>query len=161
MCLEEHLSIAPWGVAGYGRFKTKTRIEERKQDNEIIRSYTGKGQSPLEHTVSAALEKIGNDTGASIAAVAIAYYLQRCLYVFPVVGGRKVEYLFDNFKAWKSHFPRSRLEQSSFDPGFLYSIVGMDPCRFGQTQFPLQSNSFNLAWVKQMPPIPGTPLSRT
>jgi aryl-alcohol dehydrogenase-like predicted oxidoreductase len=134
MCIEEHLAIAPWGVAGQGRFKSKTQIEERKQNNDIIWSYTRTGQSLLEHTVSAALEKIGK------------------------------EHLLDNIKALEITLPEDQImyseEQSPFDPGFPDSVVRMDPHRFGQTQFSLQSNYLNLAWVKQTPAIPSTPLGR-
>jgi len=57
MCIDEGLAIAPWRPAGQGRFKSKAQIEERKRNNEFIRSITGEGQTPLEEIISAALEK--------------------------------------------------------------------------------------------------------
>ncbi len=53
--------------------------------------------------MSAALEKVANELGEpgefSLTAVALAYVLQRCPYVFPIVGGRKISHLNDNIKA--------------------------------------------------------------
>jgi len=152
MCIEEGLAIAPWGAVGQGKFKSKAEIEERKQKNEALRSYGGGGQTPLEEAVSAALEKVGNELGVSLTAVALAYCLQRCPYVVPIVGGSKIKYLRDNIKALEVTLSDEQMkyleEQSSFDPGFPYNLMGSDPRRFGETQFVLQSNYVNLAWVR-------------
>lgn len=157
MCIEEGLAIAPWGAVGQGRFKTKAEIEERKRNKEVIRSYTAEAQSPIEESVSAALEKVGKEVGASITAVAVAYCLQRCPYVFPIIGGRKVEHLLDNMKALEITLSDEQIRylesQTTFDPGFPYNVMGTDPRRFGETQFVMQSNYLNIAWVKHTPAI--------
>jgi aryl-alcohol dehydrogenase-like predicted oxidoreductase len=164
MCIDEGLAIAPWGPAGQGRFKSEAEVAERERNNERIRSYTAEAQSPLEKTISAALEKVGNEVGASITAVAIAYCLQRCPYVFPIVGGRKVPHLLDNIKALDITLSEEQVKylesQSPFDPGFPYSVCGTDPRRFGQSQFVMQSVYLNLAWVKQNPAISNSPLGK-
>uniref|UniRef100_A0A0W0FVU0 NADP-dependent oxidoreductase domain-containing protein n=1 Tax=Moniliophthora roreri TaxID=221103 RepID=A0A0W0FVU0_MONRR len=157
MCIEEGMAIAPWGAMGQGRFKTKAEIEERKKTGELVRPYTAEGQSSLEETTSAALEKIGHEVGASLTAVALAYCLMRCSYVFPVVGGRKVEQLLDNIKALEISLSEEQVKylesQSPFDPGFPFNIMGTDPRRFGETQFVMQKMYLNLAWVKHSPAI--------
>ncbi|KAK7460370.1 hypothetical protein VKT23_009093 [Stygiomarasmius scandens] len=157
MCIDEGMAIAPWGSVGQGRFKTKAEIEERKRKGEIVRSYTADGQSSLEETMSAALEKVGKEVGASLTAVALAYCLMRCPYVFPVVGGRKVDHLRDNLRALEIQLTEEQIKflesQSEFDPGFPYNIMGSDPRRFGETQFVMQKNYLNLAWVKHTPAI--------
>lgn len=38
-------------------------------------------------------------TSSSFVAVALAYVMQKTPYVFPIVGGRKVEHLLDNIAA--------------------------------------------------------------
>lgn len=44
--------------------------------------------------MSAAWEKVAKEVGAKqISAVAIAYVMQKVPYVFPIIGGRKVEHL--------------------------------------------------------------------
>ena len=79
MCIDEGLrvAIAPWGVAGRGKFKARAQIESLKP-GECIRAWAGKAQTPLEIRMSAALETVGNELGAPITAVAIAYCFQRC-----------------------------------------------------------------------------------
>ena len=160
MCIDEGLAIAPWGSVGQGKFKTKAQIEALKQAGEHIRSWAGEEQSHLEERMSAALETVGNELGATITAVAIAYCLQRCPYVFPVVGGRKIDHLIDNMKAVEINLSEEQIKylesQSAFEPGFPYSILGTDPRRFGETQCFLQSNYVNLAWVKHASAISGT-----
>ena len=160
MCIHEGLAIAPWGAAGMGRFKTATQIEEIKRSGGKVRSWTEEGQSPLEERMSAALETVGKEVGATAIAVALAYCLQRCPYVFPVVGGRKIDQLLDNMKAVEINLSEEQIKylesQSPFEPGFPYKFMGTDPRRSGQTQFILQKNYVNLAWVKHPPAIPGT-----
>jgi aryl-alcohol dehydrogenase-like predicted oxidoreductase len=50
--------------------------------------------------MSAALEKVAKEIGAKhITAVAIAYLMQKTPYVFPIIGGRKVEQLEANMES--------------------------------------------------------------
>ncbi|KAF8579304.1 aryl-alcohol dehydrogenase AAD14 [Ramaria rubella] len=157
MCIEEGMAIAPWGSVGQGRFKSKDEIEERKRSGEIICSYTGEGQSALEAKISTALEKVGKELDASITSVALAYCLQHCPYVFPVVGGRKTAHLLDNIKAVDLHLSEEQTKylesQTVFDPGFPYTVFGSDPRRFGETQGIMQKMYLNLVWVKHTPAI--------
>ena len=57
-------------------------------------------RSPEERKVSLALEKVAQEIGAkSLNAVAIAYVMQKTRFVFPIIGGRKVEHLHQNIEA--------------------------------------------------------------
>ncbi|EJD04794.1 uncharacterized protein FOMMEDRAFT_153886 [Fomitiporia mediterranea MF3/22] len=57
-------------------------------------------EKPPARTDAIALEKVANKAGAKhITAVAIAYVMQKTPYVFPIIGGRKVEYLMANIGA--------------------------------------------------------------
>ncbi|KAF8579305.1 Aldo/keto reductase [Ramaria rubella] len=150
MCIKEGMAIAPWGSVGQGRFKSKDDIEEHKQSGEIDSLH-------LKKKISAALEKVGKELNASITSVALAYCLQRSLYVFPIVGGHKVVHLLDNIKAVDLHLSEEQIKyleaQTMFDPGFPYTVFGSDPRRFGETQGIMQKMYLNLAWVKHTPAI--------
>ena len=50
-----------------------------------------------ERKMCLALEKVASEVGAkNITAVAIAYVMQKAPFVFPIIGGRKVEHLHQN-----------------------------------------------------------------
>jgi len=81
------------GVLGQGKLKTKKQLEKRKEEDGSLRKLleASDEQSEQEKKVSAALQKVADElrNGISITAVALAYVLQKALYVFPIVGGRK------------------------------------------------------------------------
>jgi aryl-alcohol dehydrogenase-like predicted oxidoreductase len=58
--------------------------------------------------------------------VAIAYVMHKAPYVFPIIGGRKIEHLQDNIKALSISLTPEQIEflegQVSFDPGFPHSF---------------------------------------
>lgn len=55
-----------------------------------------------EKKMSVALEKVAKEVGTEhISAIAIAYLMQNTPYVFPIIGGRKVEQLMANIEALK------------------------------------------------------------
>jgi aryl-alcohol dehydrogenase-like predicted oxidoreductase len=63
--------------------------------------------------------------------VAIAYLLHKTPYVFPIVGGRKVEHLRQNIQALDitlSPEQISRIDEAkSFDFGFPHSVIVRTP----------------------------------
>jgi len=86
MCRSEGMAIAPWGAIGQGRF-------QRAKD--IGKSKDGRSSGALtdsEKKISAALESVADSIGEeSITAVALAYVMEKYPYVYPIIGGRKVE----------------------------------------------------------------------
>lgn len=94
MCISEGMGIAPWGAIGQGRF-------QRKKDQG--KSTTGRSAVKLNDTeikVSAALEKVADTLKVeSVTAVALAYVMAKYPYVYPIIGGRKVEHLEANIGA--------------------------------------------------------------
>ena len=82
MCRAEGMGITPWGALGGGKFKT-----------EAQRSAGGRQVKLTEKdiNVSKVLESIANRKNTSITSVAMAYALQKTAYVFPILGGRKIE----------------------------------------------------------------------
>jgi aryl-alcohol dehydrogenase-like predicted oxidoreductase len=128
------MALCPWNVMGGGKLKTAAQIEARKKEHgKATRSMMGTSeQSELEVKMSAALEKVAKEVGVeSITAVAIAYVMQKAQYVFPIVGGSKVEYLDQNIEALDIHLSDEQVEflesQSEFDIGFPNTMIGPDP----------------------------------
>lgn len=63
--------------------------------------------------------------------MALAYLLAKTPYVFPIVGGRRVEHLKDNIKALELKLTAEQIEYlestTSFDIGFPTNFIGVDP----------------------------------
>lgn len=150
------MALCPWDVIGGGRFQSKKQLEERKKNNEGIRTMLGGEQTEDEARASAALEKVGNEVGASLSAVAIAYVMQKAPNVFPLVGGRKKEHLDDNIKALSIRLTDKQIEElekaKPFDIGFPMNFVGEDPRVTGQPNF-LTGSVAPIAWQKAAKPI--------
>lgn len=154
------MALAPWDVLGGGKFQTKKAMEERKKNNEGLRSIGGSGeQSEQEVKMSEALEKVANEIGdVSITAVALAYVMQKTINVFPIVGGRKVEHLKDNIKALSIHLTDKQIEELEsvvpFDPGFPNTMVGFDPKVTGKIGgYGLMAGSASMSWLRSPQPI--------
>ncbi|TVY83040.1 Norsolorinic acid reductase B [Lachnellula suecica] len=96
MCLDEGMGINPYGILGAGRFQTATSFAEREEANP---GRKGKIPTDREKAVSAVLEAVALRKGTSLTTVALAYCMAKAPYVFPVVGGRKVEHLMENIGA--------------------------------------------------------------
>lgn len=126
------MALAPWDVIGGGKFQTKKQIEERKKNNEGLRSLVGSGQTEQQERISAALEKVANAHGLeSPTAVALAYVMAKAPNVFPIVGGRKVEHLHQNLKSLEIKLSQQEIEELEsvvdFDIGFPGTFIGPDP----------------------------------
>jgi aryl-alcohol dehydrogenase-like predicted oxidoreductase len=92
MALDEGMALAPWGALGGGYFKASG--EKKDNGGRTIDVRTGK-----EEKVSAVLEGIAKKKNTLITSVALAYVMHKAPYVFPIVGGRKVEHLKGNIEA--------------------------------------------------------------
>ncbi|KAG6853304.1 hypothetical protein C0991_005313 [Blastosporella zonata] len=125
------MALAPWNVLAAGKFRTDAEEEARRLSGEHGRKMVGDNweRNEKERTISAALEKVANEVGTKhITAVAIAYLLQKTPYVFPIIGGRKVEHLLGNIEALditltpeQIHYLESVIP---FDIGFPGNFVG-------------------------------------
>ncbi|KAL5361040.1 NADP-dependent oxidoreductase domain-containing protein [Aspergillus floccosus] len=152
------MALAPWDVLGSGKFQTKKAIEERKQRGEGLRSMMGVNtQTEEEEKISAALEKVANEHGIeSVTAIALAYVLQKAPNVFPLVGGRKIEHLYDNIQALKIRLTKEQIEYlesvKPLDPGFPNEFIGEDPRVSGVTPW-LMASCAQLAFVPAPQPI--------
>jgi aryl-alcohol dehydrogenase-like predicted oxidoreductase len=67
-------------------------MEARKASGEGMRPRGAQDLTPVEEKMSEVLAKIAEKNGIeSVTAVALAYVMSKAPYVFPIVGGRKVE----------------------------------------------------------------------
>ena len=121
MCKYEGMSLAPWGALGGGNFKSE---EQRKNTEGRKEAYP---LSENEIKVSKALEKIANAKGTLITSVALAYVMHKAPYVFPIVGGRKVDHLKGNIEALGIVLNDEEIAEiekaMDFDAGFPHSFI--------------------------------------
>ncbi|KAK0471507.1 NADP-dependent oxidoreductase domain-containing protein [Armillaria novae-zelandiae] len=127
------LALAPWDVLGGGKFRTDAEEEERRQSGEKGRAVAGMGvgweRNENEKKISKALEKVAGEVGSkNIRSVALAYVMQKTPYVFPLLGGRKVEHLVSNLEALDITLSKEQIEYLEsilpFDPGFPSAMIG-------------------------------------
>ncbi|KAJ3984922.1 Aldo/keto reductase [Lentinula detonsa] len=124
------LALAPWGVLARGKLRTDEEEERRRTTGEKGRMTTGDWErSEDEVKMSHALEKVAKEIGArSISAVAIAYVMQKTPYVFPIIGGRKVENLVENLEALSISLSDEHIKELEsllpFDVGFPTDFIG-------------------------------------
>lgn len=119
MCRAEGMGIAPWGSLGGGAFKTE---EQRK-------SQEGRQREPTDSQVkiSRVLETVANRKHTALTSVALAYVMHKAPYVFPIVGGRKVDHLRHNIEALSLELSQDDIheieEAIPFDLGFPHSML--------------------------------------
>ena len=85
-------------------------------------------RNETEKAMSAALEKVAKEVGAKhVTAVAIAYLMQKTPYVFPIIGGRKVEQLEANTESLAISLTPEHMKYLEsivpFDPGFPSTFI--------------------------------------
>ncbi|KAH8102187.1 aryl-alcohol dehydrogenase [NADP(+)] [Cristinia sonorae] len=132
MARRHGMAIAPWGVLAGGKLRSDEEEERRRQTGEGGRTlFLSKDweRSENERKVSNALEKVAKDVGAkNVTSVAIAYIMQKAPYIFPIIGGRKVEQLLGNLEALDIALTPEHIEFLEsvvpFDFGFPYSHFG-------------------------------------
>ncbi|KZP29883.1 FAD/NAD(P)-binding domain-containing protein [Athelia psychrophila] len=131
MARAEGMALAPWNVLAAGKFRTDAEEEVRRKSGEKGRN----GWAPTwernetERKISTALEKIAKEVGTEhISAVAIAYVMHKAPYVFPVVGGRKIEHLLGNIEALDISLSAEQIAYLEsilpFEPGFPHNMIG-------------------------------------
>ncbi|KAH9055771.1 NADP-dependent oxidoreductase domain-containing protein [Lactarius vividus] len=132
MARSEGLALAPWGVLGGGKIRTNAEEARRKESGEKGRTVFSPNweRTPEQKKVCDVLEEIGKEVGTeSITSIAIAYHLQKLPYVFPIIGGRKVEQLNENITALDISLTAEQIkrieEATPFDFGFPHSMIGV------------------------------------
>ncbi|RMZ69940.1 Aldo keto reductase [Pyrenophora seminiperda CCB06] len=131
MCLDEGMALAPWGALGSGCFKTKAQREGNSDGNG------GRNMAAMppgavlgnEEKVSDVLESVANRKNPvpPITSVALAYVMHKSPYVFPIVGGRRVEHLKENIEALGLRLSEEEVEEIDgaygFEMGFPHQLL--------------------------------------
>ncbi|KAJ5110186.1 Aryl-alcohol dehydrogenase (AAD) [Penicillium argentinense] len=146
------MALAPWDVLGSGHFQSAKQMAEREKSGEGLRSVFGDKQTEEEKRISQALSTVAAEHGIeSVTAIALAYVLCKAPYVFPLVGGRKVEHLKDNIQALNIRLTEKQiqfLEQATeFDVGFPNNFIGPDPKTTDGTMNFLAGTAGKIDWV--------------
>ncbi|GME23406.1 Aldo/keto reductase [Neofusicoccum parvum] len=124
MCRDEGMGLCPYGTLNQGRFQTEAGFKEREKHNP------GRNLIPLserDKQVSRVLESIANEKGVPLLSVPLAYVLQKTPYVFPIVGGRKVEHIKGNIESLSVSLTEEEIQKVEaayeFDPGFPHTFL--------------------------------------
>ncbi|QMW34685.1 hypothetical protein G4B84_010151 [Aspergillus flavus NRRL3357] len=106
MYRDENMGEVLWGTLSQGQFHTEAGYKEREQNNP-----GGKGRHPQ----------------MAREVIALAYVRHKAPYVFPVVGGRKVEHLRGNIAALDLSLSVEEMAQTEaaypFDHGFPHTFL--------------------------------------
>lgn len=125
MCISEGMGLAPWGALGGGNFKSE---EQRNSGEGRNMAALGRPTPQSAIAVSRVLEKIAKRKNTLITSVALAYVMHKTPYVFPIVGGRKVDHLKGNIEALSLELSDDDMkeieEATPFDIGFPHSMIG-------------------------------------
>ena len=120
MCEAEGMALAPWGSLGRGAFMVPEEYEKKEGGRKT-------GQSDLVKSVSVALDKIAKEKGTLITSVALAYVRYKSPYVFPIVGGRKIEHLKSNIEALSVELSDEEIDEidaaAPFEHGYPLNFI--------------------------------------
>jgi aryl-alcohol dehydrogenase-like predicted oxidoreductase len=133
MAREHGMALSPWNVLAGGKLRSDAEEARREKSGENGRDLkidnNGWKRTEQERKMSNALEKVAKEVGVeSVTAVAIAYLMHKAPYVFPIVGGRKVEHLMQNIEALNIALSPAQIEYLEsivpFEAGFPHNITG-------------------------------------
>ncbi|THH19530.1 hypothetical protein EUX98_g8752, partial [Antrodiella citrinella] len=131
MAIQQGMALSPYNVLAGGHIRTDEEEERRRQTGEGGRMLfvSQWERTEDEKKMCKALESVAKEVGAKhITSVAIAYVMQKAPYVFPIIGGRKVEHLMSNLEALDIALTPEHIEYIEsifpFDAGFPYNVFG-------------------------------------
>lgn len=131
MARAEGMAICPWNVLAAGKIRSDAEEQKRRETGEKGRTLMNPSWEREEKhkKVAKVLEEVAAEVGVTnIQAVAIAYVMQKVPYVFPIVGGRKVEHLHANIEALDVVLTPEHIKKIEdavpFDLGFPSTFIG-------------------------------------
>ncbi|TFK26137.1 aryl-alcohol dehydrogenase [Coprinopsis marcescibilis] len=131
MARHEGMALAPFNVLATGKLRSDSEEEARLKSGENGRAVLNQDwkRNDTEKAMARALEKVAKEVGAkSTTTIAIAYVLHKAPYVFPVIGGRRIEHLEQNIQALEVSLTDEQIKfiesQTEFKPEFPYSMIG-------------------------------------
>lgn len=121
MARSENMALAPWGALGGGNFTTKAKQSSGEKGRDFF------PQTDAQRAVSEHLATIAERKGTLITSVALAYVRHKAPFVFPIVGGRKVEHLKGNIEALGLELSDEEIDEIDgavpFDVGFPLNFI--------------------------------------
>jgi aryl-alcohol dehydrogenase-like predicted oxidoreductase len=124
MCRDEGMGLCPYGVLNQGRFQTEAVFKEREEHNPG-RNFLATSQR--DKHVSKVLERISTAKGVDLLHVALAYVMHKAPYVFPIVGGRKLDHLKGNIAGLAVSLTEAEIgdidSSYQFDHGFPHTFL--------------------------------------
>ncbi|KAI2828005.1 hypothetical protein CBS147343_5769 [Aspergillus niger] len=124
MAREEGMALCPYGVLNQGRFQTREGFEEREKHNPGRKFIP---TSEHDKKVSAALEDISTAKGVKLLDVALAYVMQKSVYVFPIIGCRKIDHIKGSIASLNVILTDEEMEKVDaaypFDFGFPHTFL--------------------------------------
>nr|POE53362.1 norsolorinic acid reductase a [Quercus suber] len=122
MCEAEGMGLAPWGALGRGMFKLPEEFNAADREGR-----QGGVQSEKYIRVTEKLIELAKKKDTLITSIALAYVTHKAPYVFPIVGGRKVEHLKGNVEALAVELTQDEIDEiedaAPFDIGFPMSML--------------------------------------
>lgn len=86
------------------------------------------GPSEAAIKISKVLEQIAKKSNTQITSVALAYVMQKTPFVFPIVGGRKIDHLKGNIEGLNLQLSDEDIKEiegaNDFDIGFPMNFLG-------------------------------------
>ncbi|KAJ3575524.1 hypothetical protein NPX13_g4003 [Xylaria arbuscula] len=112
MCQAEGMAFQPFGVLGGGYFKSPGDKGARNTPSPLL---VGR-----EEQMSKVLDAVAKRHGVPITSIALAYVMHKTPYVFPVVGGRKIEHLKANIDALGLELSLEDIKE--IESGYLFNL---------------------------------------
>lgn len=116
------MAIAPWGALGGGKFKTEAQRQARGGRGTDVTTLT---EDDIK--INQTLERIASRLNTAITSVAMAYVMHKAPYVFPIVGGRKLDHIKGNIEALTLALAPEDIKEIesavTFDLGFPHNML--------------------------------------
>lgn len=113
------MALTPWGVLGQGTFRTKAQREALKE-GEGRQSWRPPPKD--QEKVVDKLEEVANRHGVSMQSIALAYVWHKTPYVFPILGGRKIDQLKSNIDALGIKLSREEMDEIDMATGEPFDL---------------------------------------
>jgi len=126
----EGMAICPWDALGGGRYKTDAQVKQQEESGDKGRNgeSVGFGKSDVDKKAADILDKVAQRHKSSVTGIALAYIIQKSAYVFPIVGGRKIEHLQANIDALTVNLTADDIKEIEtavpFQLGFPHDFLG-------------------------------------
>ncbi|KAL5115090.1 hypothetical protein ACEQ8H_007005 [Pleosporales sp. CAS-2024a] len=123
MARDEGMALCPWGVLGGGKFTT----EQKRKEQDSGRGAVFATPSEADIKVSKKLEQVASKKGTQLTSIALAYVRSKYPYVYPIVGGRKMDHLKGNIEALGIELSDDEVNEidsaTDFDVGFPMNFL--------------------------------------